>query len=450
MKKPFSITPSRLLQFMRGDHQQSGDSRWMWLEVIVITLAIPLAGLLFNREDPLFVKADFPWLWFGPLLVALRYGIAPALSSVSLLALFWFGCSLGGLINTSFPLHFMLGGALLMLIAGQFSSIWSTRLRRSDQLSRHASERFQQLSRAYFMVRHSHDRLEQNLVSRPVTLRQAMMELRRLLADGSGAFTRELAGELMVILAHYCSLSSAALYAVENDRPAIIPLAQCGKGAPCRPDDLLLKSALESGITAYQTANRLSDDQHSSYLVAAPVRTSSGRILGVLLISDMPFMALHRETLQILGVLLAYAADQVEAAGIARSITTIYPDCPLVFGSELVKMAHMKRDLDIVSILTVINLKPNPHLNELCLLLERQQRGLDHGWRRDLGWGVQFVTLMPFSGPTALEGYQTRLNGVLQSQFSITLQSAGISFRYAVVSGEEPVVQIANLLMEDA
>lgn len=420
----------------------------VWLETLGLTLLIPFAGLMLNREDTFFIKAEFPWLWFGPLLVALRYGIAPALSSVSLLALFWFVFSLGGLLNGVFPLHFMLGGVLLVLIAGQFSTTWTTRLRRSDQLSRHASERFQQLSRAYFMVRHSHDRLEQNLVSRPVTLRQAMMELRRLLADGGGSLTRQLAGELMVILAHYCSLSSAALYVVHNGKPDTEPLAQCGKGAVCQPDDLLLRSAIESGTTAYQASNRLADGQQSSYLVAAPLRTSTGHVLGVLLVSDMPFMALHRETLQILGVLLSYAADQAEAARIAETLLAVYPDCPLVFGAELVKMAHLERDLDIVSTLAVIRLQPGPRLNELCQVLERQQRGLDHGWKREMGWGIQFVTLMPFTGPSAMEGYQSRLNEVLKKQFSMTLKSDGIAFDYTVVSGEEPIIQLANLLTE--
>jgi len=421
----------------------------LWLETAALTLLLPLAGFLLNRDDPFFVKAEFPWLWFGPLLVALRYGIAPALTSVALVALFWFGAVALGVIAGAFPLHFMLGGALLALLAGQFSSSWATRLRRSDQLSRHASERFQQLSRAYFMVRHSHDRLEQNLVSRPVTLRQAMMELRRILVERGGEVGPELATELMVILAHYCSLSSAAIYGVQQGKPATVPLAQCGQGAVCDPDDLLVRSALESGTTAYQAANRLGRSQQSSYLVVAPLCTSSGRVLGLVLVSDMPFMALHRETLQILGVLLAYAADHIEAVEIAGSLVTIYPDCPTVFGAELVKMTHLKRDLDVVSTLVVISLRPGPRLEELCQILERQQRGLDHGWRRELGWGVQFVTLMPFSGPAALEGYQGRLNEVLKGQLKMTLQSSGISLRYAMISGDEPAVQLANLLTEE-
>ncbi len=420
-----------------------------WLETLALTLLLPLTGALLDRSDPFFVRSAFPWLWFGPLLAALRYGVAPAVASAGLIALLWQICALIGLVSGPYPLHFMLGGALMLLISGQFGSVWDTRLRRADQLSRHASERFEQLSRAYFMVRHSHDRLEQNLVSRPVTLRQAMMELRRLLISREEELSRLFVSELLVILAHYCSLSSAAIYRVRDGRPEPEPLASCGRGAPCNPDDLLLRSALESGATAYQTVNRLSAEQHSGYLVAAPLRTSSGQVLGLLLVTDMPFMALHRETLQILAVLLAYSADHVEAAGIARGLLTVYPDCPPVFAAELVKMTRLKRELDVVSTLAVINLQPGPRVDELCLLLERQQRGLDHAWRRDLGWGVQFVTLMPFSGPTAIDGYQARMDGMLKKQFQTTLRSTGIGFRYLLVSGEEPLIQLANLLSEE-
>jgi len=82
----------------------------VWLETFGVTLVIPVIGAVLNREDPFFVHAEFPWVWFGPLLVALRYGIAPALGSVALLALAWLGGSLSGLNNGTFPLHFMLGG----------------------------------------------------------------------------------------------------------------------------------------------------------------------------------------------------------------------------------------------------------------------------------------------------------------------------------------------------
>lgn len=419
-----------------------------WIETVVITLLTPAIGALLDSSDPFFLRAPFPWLWFGPLLVALRYGIALALTSVSLLALLWLGMSWSGLIESIFPLNSVLGGILMALVAGQFSSVWSNRLRRSDQLSRHATERFEQLSRAYFMVRLSHDRLEQNLISRPVTLRQAMTELRRLMTVNGGALNTATAGELMAILVNYCSLTSAALYPVRNGRILTEPLARCGQDSPCLPDDLLLRSAMESGHTAYQSADRLREEQHSRYLVAAPMTTSSGKLLGVLLVTDMPFMALHRETLQILAVLLAYAADHLESADSARQLLTVYPDCPNIFAAELFKMVRLRRDLEISSALMVISLGPHARREEICLMLERQLRGLDHGWRRDLGWSLQFSVLMPFAGPAATEGYLARLGAMLHKQFHLDLESEGITCKFAFLTAEEPVQQLADLLTE--
>lgn len=420
-----------------------------WLETIGITLLVPAIGFLLDGTDPFFLRSPFPWLWFGPLLVALRYGIAKALTSVSLLVLLWLGLSWVGLTKDVFPLSFMLGGTLLALISGQFSSVWSNRLRRSDQLSRHTTERFEQLSRAYFMVRLSHDRLEQNLISRPVTLRQAMTELRSLVTKNGGALNKSTAVELMAILVNYCSLTSAAFYPVQNGKILVEPLAKCGQEVPCRPDDLLLHSAMESGHTAYQSADRLREEQQSSYLVAAPMITSSGNLLGVLLVTDMPFMALHRETLQVLGVLLAYAADHVEAADYARPLFKIYPDCPTVFGAEFFKMVRLRRDLEISSALMVVSIAPQSRQEEICLMLERKLRGLDHGWRRDLGGIVQFAILMPFAGPAATEGYMARLGSTLRKQFNLSLEGEGISCKFAFLTAEEPALQLADLLVEE-
>lgn len=420
-----------------------------WLETLVITAALLLLGYFFNRSDPFFVRADFPWVWFAPLLIALRYGIAPGMFSVSIIFLLCLVMQRQGLLAGVFPTNFMLGGVLIALVCGQFSTMWNTRLRRSDSLSRHASERFEQLSRAYFMVRLSHDRLEQNLISRPVTLRDAMFDLREILAQHGGQLDKETGSALISILVHYCSLESAALFLVDSHgRINGQPVAQCGKGADYLADDLLLRSAIESGNTAYQSANHLKQDESSPYLVAAPLNTSSGVLRGMLLVSEMPFLALHRETLQILGVLLAYASDHAEAAYEARTLLAAFPDCPSLFAAELVKMIRLHRDLEVSSALVVINVKPTARMHDICISLERQQRGLDHGWQRDLGWGVQFVTLMPFSGLAAVEGYMTRINDMLLREFNKRIGDDGFSSHSFVVSAEEPLNQLAELLAD--
>ncbi len=422
-----------------------------WLETLVITAIILAGGYFLNRSDPFFIKADFQWVLFAPLLIALRYGIAPGMVSIAIICLLYLSLFRMGLLNGEFPTIFMLGGILMTMVCGQFSTVWSTRLRRSDQLSRHASERFEQLSRSYFMVRLSHDRLEQNLISRPVTLRDALIDLRSILASHGGLLDLETGSALISILVHYCNLESAAIYLMENDGSMQEkPVAECGRGALFKADDLLLRSAIETGNASYQSINRLAVDEKSPYLVAAPLRTSAGITKGILLVSEMPFLALKRETLQILGVLLAYATDHAEAAYEARSLLTVFPDCPTMFAAELYKMVRLRRELDVTSALVVVNVMPAARLHDMCLALERQQRGLDHGWRRDLGWGVQFATLMPFSGPAAVEGYMARLNEMFRKDFGVKISEGGVSSRSFMVAADDPLNQLADLLVDVA
>lgn len=444
-----------------------------WLETLAITAIVIIGGFFINNNDPLFVHAQFPWAWFGPLLIALRYGISPGLVSTSGICLALLVFPHFGLPTGEFPTNYVLGGLLMVLITGQFSEVWSKRLRHADQLSNHASERLEQLSRAYFMVRLSHDRLEQNLISRPVTLRDAMVDLRNLLVKHGGKIDSETGAALLSILMHYCSLESAAIYLADEANEIMNdPLAQCGKGAPLKKNDLLLRSAIESGNSAYQAINshviegqtsspaaissavwsvdisRSNQLEHTSYLVVAPLRTSSGKLLGLLLVTEMPFLNLHRETLQIMGVLLAYASDQTESVERAGDLLRRFPDCPPNFAAELVKTVRLKRDLDVNSALVVININADSSLNEISRTVARQQRGLDHSWRRTNEWGIQFVTLMPFSGPASIEGYQSRIDEMLQRQLGRSASQERVTMRSTIVASNDPLAQLIDLLEE--
>ncbi|BCA78838.1 PelD GGDEF domain-containing protein [Desulfuromonas sp. AOP6] len=419
-----------------------------WVESLVIVLVVLGLGFLFRPQDPFFFEAAFPWLWFAPLLVALRYGMAPAMTSVALLTVAWLLARRAGIVAGDFPTLPMAGGALLTLVSAQFSTVWNHRLRRTKQVASHAEERFEQLSRAYFMVRQSHDRLEQNLISRPVTLRQAMMDLRQLLSRKGGGLPREVAVELLGILSNYCSLESAAIHAVTNGKIMDEPLAVCGRGGIFVEDDQLLKAAMESGNTAYQAVNRLRSEERSHYLVAAPVRSSSGTVSGMLLVTEMPFLALHRETLQVLAVLLAYVADYGEAVTAAKPILASYPDCSGTFAAELIKMVRLHRELDVPSTLVRVSVRATPQLRNICTLLKDQQRGLDHTWQRHTPDGVQFVTLMPFSGVGAAEGYRTRVSEILLRQFRFSLQDDPTAFHSVILTAADPLTQLAELVDE--
>ena len=423
------------------------DERAKWGETVFITAAFLAAGYFFNNHDPFFTRSAFPWFWFAPLLVSLRYGMAPGVVSVSAITLLMLMMIRAGLLPYTFSSHHILGGLLLTMICGQFTTVWQKRLKRAERLSEHAVERAQQVSRAYFMVRLSHDRLEQNLISKPVTLRQAMVDLRLLLVRHAGAINGKVASELLAILSHYCNLDSASIYAVTDGRLSADLVASCGKGAPCDPEDILVGSAMESGNTVYQSVDRMQPGLRSSYLVVSPMRSSSGDLMAVLLVSEMPFMALQRENLQIMGVLLSYCVEHAFAAKKAAEILDVYPDCPPTFASELIKMHGLNKELGIDSTLAMLHVHPNPREKEMALSIEQKQRGLDHVWSKKTPAGSVLITLMPFSGVSGGEGYTARINEFLMDRFGMELGTGTVSScMMQVVATVPPVEHLSGLL----
>jgi hypothetical protein len=82
--------------------------------------------------------------------------------------------AVGGWLLSPFPRLYFLGGFILVLLTGEFSGLWMRRVRRAETLSNYLDERLERLTEQYYLLRLSHDRLEQELLTRPLTLRDAL------------------------------------------------------------------------------------------------------------------------------------------------------------------------------------------------------------------------------------------------------------------------------------
>src|SRR5215203_3553053 len=101
------------------------------------------------------------------------------------------------------------------MITGEYSTTWRTRLRRVGELNAYLTERFTRIMNQLNVLRLSHDALEHDLITQPATLRDALYELRMLMAvrQPSLAGTKlPAAQEILVLLAHHCQLEAAAVY----------------------------------------------------------------------------------------------------------------------------------------------------------------------------------------------------------------------------------------------
>lgn len=418
-------------------------------EVLAVPLLVLALCVWVNPADPFFTHGPFPWVALGPVVVALRYGALAGILAALVVLAGWFGLARQGLIGPTIPQDEFLGALVLVMICGEFGSLWSNRVRRAETMQRYIAQRLDHLTHQHYLLRLSHDRLEQDLISRPVSMRDALLNLRRITSHGMVADAAALpaAGELLRLLSQYCQIECAAVYRMEGDNIRRSADHTLGTPFELNTTDPLISFALERRELSHVALDEVEQRGRSRYLVVVPLKDAVGTLQALLVVERMPFFALHEETLQMLNLLLGYYADSLNAARIAEPILRAVPACPPAFAFELMRVWHIRQSSGVRSALVALEFRSQPGFDDLALQIERLQRALDSVWACDSAHGRVLLTLMPLAGESAAQGYANRVEGWIAQNRGATLEEAGVTTR-VVLLDQQPPAQLLNTLLQ--
>lgn len=425
-------------------------NRWLWLEAV----AIPVIGIglcfLASPDDPFFINTgEFPWTWFAPIMVALRYGVMAGIVSSAVLLIGWFSLSPP---DAAFPKLYFLAGLILVMITGEYSTTWRTRLRRVGELNAYLTERFTRIMNQLNVLRLSHDALEHDLITQPATLRDALYELRILMATRTGASGTALpsAQEILVLLAHHCQLEAAAIYEVADG--TYIQRAKLGEPPPVKANDSLLEYALEKRALAHLQTEDIEAQLPTEHLVIAPILTSGDQLLGVLIVTRMPFFALNEDTLRTMSLLLGLYADSVVVSDHVGQIMTHVPGVTYDFADELVKLQRLQRDYGINSHCVVLQFGAHPERVDMILFATRLRRRFDVQWQFGGGEGQStgVANLMPLASDTAVRGYLERMEGALKDRFGGDFEQLRVRPYVISLEQHDPLTVLGRIVTGEA
>ena len=421
----------------------------LWVESVAMTLIALAICRWSSPQDPLYIQSQFPWPWLAPVLVALRYGVMPGIVSSSiLLADFYFWAPAG--LDAELPQLYFLGGLLTVMLCGEYSGIWRTRLRRQSEINAYLEDRVERVTKRLYLLRLSHDRLEQDLLARPATLRDALTELRRRMIGKSGKEALPGAQQFLEFLAQHCQLEVAALYAADwNIERSYVRVAAVGEPPPLSPGDPLLAFARERRQLAHVQTDELDKGQPTGHLVAAPIMANDRHVLGMLVVTRMPFFAIKEESLQMIAVLLSVYADAITSATQVLPLLASNPGCPPTFAEELVKLARLQRDFGIQSQIVVLVFGNSGTRLDVYHHALRQRRSPDEVWQVESLAGRSFIiNLMPLATPTAVEGYLARTEISLQQNFGGDFDALHIRHYTISLADPDPLTSVRRLLAE--
>lgn len=409
------------------------------LETLLLPAAALALGLLWAPQDPLQTQGTgFPWPWLAPVILALRYGPLPGLGAALVLLAGWLALNSGH--YDQFPKMYFLGGLVLVMLVGEFASLWHTRTRRAETLQAYLDQRLEHLVRQHYLLRLSHDRLEQELIGRPMSMRDALLALR----DAGQGNNPHAPDVLLRLLAQYCQLEAAALYPLADDRPGTSALASLGGVGDLDAADPLVVQALGCHKLCH-VSQALASQQTSRYLVAAPLRDLAGSLYGLLVVEDMPFFALQEENLQTLNLLLGYYTDGLSMHALAAPIVAQFPDCPPTFAFELQRLGHIHRQTQVPSIVVVLECLERAIALDLPQQIQRLKREMDEIWCLEAPQRTTLAVLMPLGDHATAEGYIARLQGWAAQQGHASLADAGIFPHVIALSSSAPEATVARI-----
>ena len=420
---------------------------WQWLEVAVMSVGAVALAWWSRPQDPTLAQVAFPWLWLVPVLVALRYGVLPGLlSGVLLVGNEWRALRLGRLPG-DLPVNMLFGGGLLVLICGEFSDVWRDRNRRMEETYLYVTERLSRLTKRHLLLNLSHDRLEQEMLARPGSLRDAMVRLRTIAMDAAQQ-NQSLPGAagLLQLLSQYVNIESAQIYTLQEQNGSYVlgsSVASLGDTEPLAPDDELLMLVLEKGSLAHIASHDMSLQRHTSQLVVAPLVSGDSTLIGVLAVTRMPFFSLNVENLQMMLVLLGYYADNLDSADSVNDMQSRLPAMPVLFAQELARMMRLYAKLRIPSHLVVMRFEDGRG-EEMVADFLRVKRGLDLYWQTELKGVPVLVVLMPFSSASAKDGFLQRIEGWLESRFHGDSFSLGVHLKVISLEVPDPLGALAQ------
>lgn len=428
---------------------------WAWavLESGMLCAAAIAFGQWLEPSDPFGMRAQFGWMWLAPALLAMRYGTGIGIVAALMLLLGWFALPrLGQQVYDplqDFPAQYFLGGLALVLVCGQFSDVWNARSRRLRAVNAYLDERLNTLTKNHFLLRLSHERLEQDLLAKPLTLRETLQRL-RLSAGTAGADGRLAAvDEFIQLLGQSCQLEIAAVHALDSHGWPH-PRAEATLGAPglLAMDDPLLRYSLEQGALAHvQTAAAPQQARDGSrYLICAPLLPSRGAAVGVLVVEKLPFFALNDDLLQLLSVLIGYYADGIQASAIVRQVQQQVPGCPPELALDLVRLHRIRAEVGIESAMVALVFDQSDVAQDIYEQVRRTRRGVDIAWELSAPRHKAIITLLPLAGSAAVDGYLRRIETAILAQHGVDFLSGHVTLHVEHLDDGAPAERLRHLV----
>ncbi|QOP44917.1 PelD GGDEF domain-containing protein [Sulfurimonas paralvinellae] len=398
---------SRLEYFIRKIRQYS------YLESFTIITAFLIIGYIVNPHDICLTQEKIPYLLILLSILTLFHGFESAFIAMTLISLSMWQ------FYDKFPYISFLVYLMMVLIFSQFHYYWTKRIHELQIDDDYKASKLDELSKAFYSLKISHDQLEKNYVLKPMSIRSAietiilnrdknnmqyldfLVLLEKSFSLQSGFIIHKIDHQLQKTLAPENSLISyTKSYEQDTDEAALF-------------DDYIITQALsrKKPVFVSDAAHNptLETTQESRYLAAIPT-VYNNEVLSLLVIEKMPFMAFNKENLISIAILLEYLSIEIYKENImqqSEKIAAIFSERSFLY--EYNRLQHLQKQYRVDSTLLILKIDNELQTRRVFEKTQNLLRSLDIVTQTKDKEIYYLVILFPLNDQAVALGFLNRL-----------------------------------------
>ncbi len=405
--------------------------RYAYAETIVITLFYLAIGYLVNPEDSLMIKKDAPYLLMLLAVITLFHGFENGVLALTITTLvMWF-------FYDPFPYLSFLVALIMTMLFSEFHRYWTRKIQRLQLEAEYKTRKISELSRAFYTLKISHDQLEKNYVIKPMSIRNS---LEHILQKGQPA-TKEggiqegidnLARDFLELLQKSFNIKKAQIIYIDTLRyTPSSDIAFFKKNAQLvgnAPNDTALETIFQEDIVDQALLKRravyisdaagnpsFANATDAPYLAVMP-SYFEGKLLGMLLIQELPFMAYNKENLTAIAILLDYFLIEINNKAYLMESDYLPYVTDETFKVEFTRLKYIFDRYNVNTALIVLKIESKLQARRLHEFIVKMLRTLDMVTLVKTGASYNIIVMVVLNDRSAAEGFLNRFRANLKTK----------------------------------
>ena len=410
-----TLKNNRIIQFIR---------KYSYIETLLLIVIFLISGYFFSPDDICLTQKDVPYLLILLSIVTLFHGFESGMLALGVIALvMWF-------FYESFPYVHFLVNLLMVMIFSEFHYFWTKQIKELKTSNEYTTTKLNELANAFYSLKISHDQLEKNYVLKPMSIRSAIEEILHHDTQKRANETFYFNDFLALLEKSFHLQGGFIIYAKNNTQEEYLSaenseICYSATSETYEKEEIFNEYLIDKAIN-YKQAVYVSDAegnptikkelQESKFLAAIPVIYNK-KILALLVIEKMPFMAFNRENLISLAILFEYLLVTALKEKLLHESKELLFIKEREFRYEYIRTALLHKKYNINSTLMVFKIKNEIQSIKIFEKAQHMLRSLDILTQYKSDKGVYFILfLFPLNDKAAAIGFLNRLLSILEDE----------------------------------